>query len=51
MDFVNSKIAARLGVSELYRSVQMVWRGSGKFTFLVLGLGVFQAMLPLASLY
>jgi ATP-binding cassette subfamily B protein len=46
-----SRIAARLGVSELFRAVQMVWRGSGKFTFLVLGLGVFQAMLPLASLY
>jgi ATP-binding cassette subfamily B protein len=40
-----------MGVPELLRSIQLVWRGSGRFTLLVLVLGMVQALLPLASLY
>jgi ATP-binding cassette subfamily B protein len=51
MSFENSKLAARLGVPELRRSVQLVWSGSARWTEVGLGLGVAQAALPLAGLY
>jgi ATP-binding cassette subfamily B protein len=51
MSFANSKVAARLGVPELCRSVQLVWRGSARWTLVGLGLGAAQAGLPVAGLY
>jgi ATP-binding cassette, subfamily B, bacterial len=51
MTFENSKFTAWLGVPELRRAVQLVWRGSARWTLVGLGLGVAQAVLPLAGLY
>jgi ATP-binding cassette subfamily B protein len=51
MPFKNSKFAARLGVPELLRSIQLVWRGSARWTLVGLGLGAAQAVLPLVGLY
>jgi ATP-binding cassette subfamily B protein len=51
MSFEKSKLAARLGLPELRRSVQLVWNGSARWTMVGLGLGVALAVLPLAGLY
>ena len=51
MPFKNSQFAARFGMPDLRRSVQLVWRGSARWTVVGLGLGAAQAVLPLVGLY
>jgi ATP-binding cassette subfamily B protein len=51
MPFKNSKLVVWLGLPELRRSVQLVWRGSAGWTVFGLGLGVAQAALPLIGLF
>ena len=51
MFFKKFKFATRHGLLELRRSVELVWRGSPRWTAIGLGLGAAQAVLPLAGLY